>query len=121
DAIEQLTWLFLPERDDFVAGFRSLVQAVTTDLDWVRMHTYLLQRAVEWQKNGHERSLLLQGHMLRRAETWQAGATEGKQPPPTPLHAQYILASRRAQSLRARLTVGVLAIGLLLALGLAVF
>lgn len=96
--IERRNWIFLRPVDDFEEGIDELVQALTLDLDWVRMHTALLERAIEWDRGGRDSSRLLRGSQLREAESWQAQAGSGKEPQPTALQLQYILASRRAQT-----------------------
>lgn len=48
--IERRNWIFMRPEDDQSQGLDELVRALTTDLDWVRMHTYLLERAIEWEK-----------------------------------------------------------------------
>jgi WD40 repeat protein len=53
--------------------------------------------------------MLLRGSALREAEEWQARAAQ-KEPKPTSLQSEYILASRRAASRRYRATIGVMAL-----------
>lgn len=40
------------ESDDFDSAVGSLIEALDTDLDWVRAHTRLLVRANEWDNSG---------------------------------------------------------------------
>ncbi len=44
-------WIFITESDDFEAGIDILVSTLDTDLEWVRAHTRLLTRAIEWEKH----------------------------------------------------------------------
>ncbi len=83
------------ESDDFDESFESLIEALDTDLEWVRAHTRLLTRAKEWESEGRDGSLLLRGKDLETAEAWQAREAE-KDPKLTPLQKEYILASRTA-------------------------
>ncbi len=83
------------ESDDFDESFESLIEALDTDLEWVRAHTRLLTRAKEWESEGRDGSLLLRGKDLETAEAWQAREAE-KEPKLTPLQKEYINASRRA-------------------------
>src|SRR5215212_5730102 len=53
--------------------------------------------------------MLLRGSELREAEEWQARAAH-KEPKPTSLQSEYILASRRGASRRYRATIGVMAL-----------
>src|SRR5829696_4984619 len=100
-------YVYLREKDDFEDAFERLLKALDTDMKWVRFHTLLLVRAKEWESKGHDSSMLLRGSELREAEEWQARAAH-KEPKPTSLQSEFILASRRASSRRYRATIGVM-------------
>jgi hypothetical protein len=119
-ALASHNWLFMRETDDFNSALRMLVEAINTDLDYVRAHTRLLVRAREWEGRGRNASFALRGDDLKEAEQWLAQGT-GKKPQPTSLQTEYILASRKAASARMRLLLGALTAGLALAIVLAVF
>jgi hypothetical protein len=102
-------YVYLREEDDFEEAFERLLEALDTDMEWVHDHTRLLVRAKEWESKGHDSSMLLRGSELREAEEWQARAAQ-KEPKPTSLQSEYILASRRAASRRYRLTIGATAL-----------
>jgi hypothetical protein len=106
--------------DDFERGVEELVAAIETDLDWVRAHTHWGGRAEEWRASDRDRSFLLRGAELSAAERWIADQ-EGKDPPPTRLQGEYILASRRAATRRQRLTLTATGTALVVAIGLAIF
>ncbi len=119
EAIAKLNFVFLRDSDDFETAFASLLEALDSDLDWKRAHTRLLVRAKEWERKGYSQSLLLRGDDLQDAEQWQAqGGT--KEPRPTPVQSQYILASRQAETRRQRLKVGWSTTALAVTAGLAV-
>ncbi|MDL1885841.1 TIR domain-containing protein [Anaerolineae bacterium CFX8] len=99
-------WFFFREDDDFNQAFNQLVKTLDTDIPHVRLHTRLLVRARDWESKGRTDSLLLRGDDLREAETWLM-QNANKEPPPTELHREYILASRRAAQVRNRVIVGV--------------
>src|SRR5438067_2792676 len=105
EPVAKLNFIFLRDSDDFETAFGSLLEALDTDLDWKKAHTRLLVRAKEWERKGHSQSLLLRGDDLHDAEQWQAQAGT-KEPRPTPVQSQYILASRQAETHRQRLTLG---------------
>jgi hypothetical protein len=115
-------YVYLRESDDFENAFGRLLEALDTDMEWVHDHTRLLVRAKEWESKGRDSSMLLRGSELREAEEWQARAAE-KEPKPTSLQSEYILASRRAASRRYRATIGVMALTLMvvMVLGLVGF
>jgi hypothetical protein len=87
-------WIFCREEGDFDDAVGALSRALDTDLDWVRAHTRLLVRASEWERRGRDKSLLLRGADLREAETALVGAA--REPAPTNLQREYVLAGRRA-------------------------
>jgi WD40 repeat protein len=96
---------FIPGRgvfgDDFDASLDQLVSAIEVDLEWTRAHTQWGLKAIEWEQHGRDDSFLLSGSELEAAEGWLAGQA-GKQPPPTALHSEFMLRSRRHQVSRLR-------------------
>jgi WD40 repeat protein len=106
--------------DDFEAAFETLMEAIETDLEWVRAHTRWGERAEEWKARGRDNSLLARGSDLVAAEQFIAQAAD-RQPAPTELQGEYVIASRGAASRRQRLTISAVSAALLVAIGLAVF
>ncbi len=121
-ALGELNWV--PRDGSFETAFdpalEELVAAIETDLDWVRGHTRWGQRALEWDTKERDRSLLLRGGELQDAETWLA-LQAGKEPAPTALHNEYLLASRRSSSRRQRTTLAAVSLALVMTTVLAVF
>jgi WD40 repeat protein len=105
---------------DFDEGVARLVQALDTDLEWTKEHTSWLLKALEWEARGRERSFLLRGAELADAERWLAGAA-GKDPEPTQLHTEYVIASRMAATRRQRAVVATSVTVAVVALALLVF
>lgn len=97
-----LNWIFFRETDEFSAAFALLIEAIETDLDWVRAHTHWLRRALDWESRQHDVSLLLRGNDLKEAQQWLLQAEAHKDPRPTPLHTQYVIASRQDETRRGR-------------------
>jgi WD40 repeat protein len=112
-------WTFFRDEDDYGASFETLVSALDTDLDWVGAHTRLLRRALEWEKEGREGSYLLRGRDLQEAEHWVASQSAQRDPRPTPLQLEYVLAARRAATRRQRILVGAALVAVAVSLGLA--
>ena len=105
-AVADLNWIFFREgRDDFQQAFDTLLHAIQTDLEWVKAHTRLQNRALEWEKKKRDASRLLRGKDLQEAEQGLALAGE-KSPQPTDLQRQYVLASRRDANRWQRVTLG---------------
>ena len=95
--ISSHNWLFFREADNFEQAFQDLQTALDTDLDYVRAHTRLLLRALEWRDKGRGSSYLLRGTDLIEAEQWLVQGS-AKAPQPTEHHSQYIAASHAAKA-----------------------
>jgi len=119
DDLRRLNWIICRDDDDFPRASGSLLEALTLNLEWVREHTRLLVRAVDWRNGGADASLLLRGSDLREAEQWLAQGVD-EEPKPTELHRDYVLASRTQETRRGRRTLSAVVAGLVLAIGLAV-
>jgi hypothetical protein len=133
-AIARHNWLFFKDNAEFDSSFHKLMTAVDTDLDYVRQHTRVLVQAREWEAHGRESSYLLTGAEIREAEAFLAQSVN-RQPRPTDLHAEYIVASQKAdvkrqeqeQKLqrqarnRLRLLIGLLVTGILGIMGVFVW
>ena len=120
DVVARLNWVSFVEPVSFDVALVQLVFAVETDLDWVRQHTRLLERAVEWQRAQRDDSFALQKNDLSAAERWLAQGPI-KEPAPTALQTEYVLDSRAAATRRQRrlLLFGVAAAALI-AIGVTV-
>ncbi|WP_027268774.1 TIR domain-containing protein [Leptolyngbya sp. PCC 6406] len=95
--LARLNWIFLRPEDDFDGGLRGLLAALDQNIDYVRTHTRLLLRALEWDNNGRDASYLLRGKDLHRANEYLVQGRE-EEPKPTPLHHQYVLASAEVEA-----------------------
>ena len=119
DAAAALNWIFLRERDDFGTGVTQLVGALEQDLDHVRTHTRLGVEANRWEQSGRERSQLLRGAELSAAEAWLVAGAD-KEPEPTQLQREYVLAGRRSATRRQRTVIGAVTAALVVAAVLAI-
>jgi hypothetical protein len=77
--IRERQWIFLRDADDFRAGVSAAIVAIDTDLEWVRSHTRLLSRALEWDGHKRDYSFTLRGKDLKNAEL--VLRTQGKKEP----------------------------------------
>ena len=123
DALARRQLLPPPElgvfEDDFDRWLGRLVDAVSTDIEWVRAHTEYEHRALEWDRHERDPSFLLTGSELRAAEAWRDNAA-GKEPSLTKLQAAHITASRAHTTRRLRRTRAFVSGALVVAIGLAV-
>lgn len=107
DPLARRNWLFMRCPEELTATLPALVRAINTDLAWVHLHTLLLTRAIEWERNRRDPSYMLRGSALERAECWLAERRAGQEPQPTRLHLDYIRASQqRVAETPARLRNG---------------
>jgi CHASE2 domain-containing sensor protein len=94
--LAKVQWIdFDPRNGDFYANFNHLVRTLDTDLEYLRSHTRLTGRALEWERAGQDPSFLLRGTDLVMSEQWLTRAIE-QTPPPTNQQIQYIRSSRNA-------------------------
>ena len=109
-------WVSLREEDDFEANFKLLIDALDTDLEYVKEHTRLLTRALEWDQNNRTRGLALSKQELQVAERWltQGLSTE---PKPTDLHGEYVDFSRTAVNRFQRLMISSVTVAFVLMMG----
>ena len=119
-ALAARNWTFFRPDDDFPAAVEALVVALDTDLDWVRAHTRLLGRSLEWEKRDRDRSFLLRGRDLDDAEQWTAARSPEHEPQPTALQLEYVLASRSSATRRQRITVTAALVAVVVAASLTV-
>jgi hypothetical protein len=83
----------------FGSGLAGLVEALNTDLDWIRDHTRLYALSERWQTRKRDVALLLRGDELEDAERWLARKPP-KAPEPPELLRAFVAESRRAEAAR---------------------
>ena len=120
EGIRVRNWIPAAADGGFGETVERLLAALDTDLAWTKEHTEWLVKALEWDAKGRDPSLLLRGSELVASEQWLAGAA-GKEPEPTSLHAEYVLASRMAATRRQRTVVGASVAIALVSIGLLIF
>jgi WD40 repeat protein len=108
-----------PATGDFEANFQHLLADLDENPEYLREHTRLLTRALEWQRSGNEKSLLLRGNDLTHAETLLRTSAAMK-PQFTNLQTQYVLASREVANRGRNKIVGSVVVALILTAGLSV-
>ncbi|GAB4201607.1 MAG: hypothetical protein Fur006_54280 [Coleofasciculaceae cyanobacterium] len=97
-AIGKINWVYMREGiDDFEKSFAGLLEIFERDRDYVHQHTYLLAKALEWERNHHQSRYLLTGDERVKAETWLKFRFKEEQPPcePTDLHCEFICESTK--------------------------
>ncbi|NET35192.1 MAG: TIR domain-containing protein [Cyanothece sp. SIO1E1] len=97
--LAKLNWIFFREQDQFDIALQKLIEAIETDLVYVKVHTRLLVRAREWENKSYDPSFLLRGSDLEDAEQWLT-QNMGKTPKPATLQSEYIRTSRQVETER---------------------
>jgi len=120
EPLRGLNWVFARDADSFEAATDFLISALDTDLGWVRAHTRLLTRAIEWEAKAKSNSFVLRGEDLRAAEQWLAQAGTEKERQPTALQTEYIIASRKAAARRQRIITGAVSLAFLVSVILTI-
>jgi hypothetical protein len=95
-SLAALNYVRFDEGYSFVAGLRSLIRALNTNVDWLREHTRLLARAMEWETAGRQPNRMLLGNDIATAKDWAANRPKDA-PEPTELHMNFIKASEEAE------------------------
>jgi WD40 repeat protein len=117
-ALAQLNFIFFEDELQFDQGMDRLVEALNTDIEWVRKHTEFGEQARRWAAEGRPDGLLLRSPTLEQAEHWSASRPQNA-PLPTKETQGFIERSRRAATTRRNVLTGSLAVGLLGMSGLA--
>ncbi|MGA9567697.1 MAG: TIR domain-containing protein [Candidatus Korobacteraceae bacterium] len=92
--LREIQWIHYPELG-FDETFRRLIAALDTDLEWVRQHTRLAEKARDWENSKRNESFLLRGMALQDALKWLAQSTVVNEPKVLPLQEEYIRASQK--------------------------
>ncbi|WP_071190345.1 TIR domain-containing protein [Trichormus sp. NMC-1] len=97
-AIGKINWVYFREGiDDFEQSFAGLVDLLARHQEYVRQHTYLLAKALEWEREQQQSPYLLIGDERAKAENWLKIKFKNEQPPcePTDLHCAFICQSTK--------------------------
>ncbi|MFH7245812.1 MAG: TIR domain-containing protein [Spirulina sp.] len=102
EGLSRHNWLMFREQDDFNEAFETLITAINLNLPYVRTHTRLLTRALEWDQHQRQDDFLLRGQDLQAAEDWLA-QSEAQEPSVAELHRIFITKSRQVETANQRL------------------
>jgi len=117
-ALSRLNFIFFDDEAQFDQGIDRLVEALHTDIDWIRTHTEVGEQARRWDAAGRPRGLLLRSPVLEQAEHW-IGSRPQNAPLPTEDTQAFIELSRGGATTRRNVLTGSLAAGFAGATGLA--
>ncbi|MEA5466854.1 TIR domain-containing protein [Leptothoe sp. PORK10 BA2] len=80
---------------DYSQDESKLLQVLRKGTAYYTEHKVLLAKALKWQRQHSNPSMLLRGYNLRQAETWLKTAVHYGQNPPTAFHLEFIEESLR--------------------------
>jgi hypothetical protein len=83
-------------QDDFSKAIEEINITIHTNYEWLKFHTTLQVKALEWERHNRDDSYLMRGRELQNAQTKIAANKE--EPYLTELQQQYVTASRRRES-----------------------
>jgi WD40 repeat protein len=118
EELAKLNFIFFDDPARFERSAAELVEALNTDIGWIRQHTDFGEQARRWVLANGPSGLLLRSPVLEQAERWITARPSGA-PAPTEDTQTFIRRSRRAAMRRRNILTGSLAAGLVLALCLA--
>jgi len=116
--ISKCNWIFCRSgQDNFITAIGEMLNTIQTDYEWLKYHTKLQVKALEWERSRYEKSFLLHGRELQDAEL-QLATNSNKEPYPTDLQREFVLGSRQTTDKQRRITtitatVGVFALAIL--------
>lgn len=108
EEIAAINWISFQERKDYKKQLQDLLTAINIDFDWIKSHTRLQVRALEWTRKGRNQSFLLRGNELAESKDWLARKAT-KEPHPTILQEEYVASSIKTANRRKQLTIAGLA------------
>lgn len=95
--LRRLNWIDFRDDSQFGSRLRELIDALETDIEWIRLHTRFGEFAQRWHAAGRPGpgGLMLRPPLLTEAEAWLQLQPRGA-PDPTELSKDFIRASRKA-------------------------
>ena len=121
ESLSRLNWIFIRPSDDFERKVDELVEAMDTDLDWVRAQSRLLVRAGEWERGQRDPSALLRGRELKDAEQWLLSCGQDSKRQATAQQIEYVVVSRQGENRRRTVALGATGAALVIAIALGIF
>ncbi|WP_375561106.1 TIR domain-containing protein [Bernardetia sp. OM2101] len=83
--------------DDFDIGFKGVLSLLEQEKEYIKKHTAILLKAIEWEKNHHNSMHLLVANERKQAEEWLFNRFDSSQPPclPSDLHVRFISEAKK--------------------------
>ena len=117
--ISKRNWIFCRDRkDDFDKAIEEIHKTIQTDYEWLKFHTNLQVKALDWQRRKDD-SRLLRGTELREVEQRFSLLGTQVEPQPTGVQRRYIFSSRAHEDRIQSRTRLLLVSGIVVAFSLA--
>ncbi|NER24798.1 MAG: TIR domain-containing protein [Symploca sp. SIO1C2] len=103
-ALRELQYIDITDNikeNDYLLDESQLLRILHQDEAYYNEHKMLLTRALKWDRQNDNPSVLLRGYNLRSAETWLKVARQRKHHPPISLQEEFITASLRQPPLES--------------------
>ncbi len=94
--LQSLQFINFIEHDDpinYQVAIDKLLQEIRQDAEYYRQHKSLMVRALKWNQQGHNATILLRGYNLERAKTWLNNANTRPSHLPIAIQESFIQAS----------------------------
>ncbi len=104
EALQSLQYIDFTDNvkeEDYLLDESQLLKTLYEDAAYYNEHKILLNKALKWQRQQNNPSILLRGYNLRSAETWLQVAQTRKEHPPTALQQEFIGESLRQPPLES--------------------
>ena len=92
-ALLKLQFIDLTGSVQYEAGIDKLLKALKNDAFYYQTHKLLLVKALKWQRQNYNSSLLLRGHNLQHFADWLKLAQQSEDHPPLPLQVKFVAES----------------------------
>ncbi len=83
------------EKSEYHESIDKLLKELLQDAIYYEQHKVLLVKALKWQEQNHNPSILLRGYNLEHYQSWLEIATSKNLHPPTPLQIEFIAESAK--------------------------
>ena len=121
EEINRRNFIFCREkRDVFNKAIEEIQTTIQTDYEWLKYHTRLQVKALEWERT-QDNSRLLRGKELREAEEQLTIAGSEKDPQPTNVQREYFLVSSKDERRRRSRIIAISVIAGIVMVGLGVY
>jgi WD40 repeat protein len=92
-ALQLIDFTDTSDTDCYRTAIAKLLNVLQDDAKYYEQHKLLLTKALKWERQNRNTSILLRGYNLRQAEAWLKLAQGRSQHPPLPVQQTFILES----------------------------